>query len=156
MWRPWATAQFAPPLKSGPASPPALEIMGIKCSLHLCSFFVIFARHRGKLNLRARRKEKQGSKWVKQECGSNRILRREENFKVVGYRYPLHLRPSNFPGVVALREPWTSRYAYRKSCAKTLAKIGRVIPEICSRTDTGRNTQTCWFITVLRSHDGGA
>jgi len=57
------------------------------------AFFVIFARHRGKLNLRARRKEKQGSKWVKQECGSNRILRREENFKVVGYRYPLHLRP---------------------------------------------------------------
>ena len=156
MWRPWATAQFAPPLNPALRPLQLWRLWGSSVPSIFAAFFVIFARHRGKLNLRARRKEKQGSKWVKQECGSNRILRREENFKVVGYRYPLHLRPSNFPGVVALREPWTSRYAYRKSCAKTLAKIGRVIPEICSRTDTGRNTQTCWFITVLRSHDGGA
>jgi len=61
------------------------------CSNCFCNFF---ARHCEKLNLRAKRKEKERSKWVKQGCGNNGILRRDwvKNFKWIGNQYPPQLR----------------------------------------------------------------
>jgi len=86
LWDPWD------------AYPPTLAIVGTKCTGTKCiwspstsaTVFVICVGHCGKLNLRTRRKEKYGSKWVKRGWGNNGMPRRDrvENFNLIGHRYP--------------------------------------------------------------------